>query len=317
MENKGKFPGWWDWTSLVAEQGEEFAAAVRSLTLKDMVGLSRDGFRVTVYETAQEFFLAEALEYIRAWQQATSDNPVGVCGPIGPVEQLPMVARIINDLGINASNGVFAGMDEFVEDGKAIPVDHKLSFAGADRSLCFDRIRQDLRMPDANLFFPTEDVGADSRYVKAWNDAGIKWALTQGGQGNAKHFAFNDPLEQKGLYADRPPTVEEYAALTTRVVDLCPATIIQDARHSNGGEESQIPSQAVTVGPKEVLGRSECISIWHPGHHDNAFGVRLTTYMIANEIVDARVPMSLLARHHNVRFNFLGPCIPNAGVDVH
>jgi glucosamine-6-phosphate deaminase len=46
------------------------------------------------------------------------------------------------------------------------------------------------------------------------------------------------------------------------------------------------------------------VSIWHPGHHDNAFGVRLTALMINRRIVDTSVPMSLLADHPDVVFSY-------------
>ena len=90
-------PDWWDYTTL---EPEILAEAAR-LTANDLVGLSREGFEVTLYDTLEELYCAEALEYVRVWQQATPDNPVGICGPIGPTEQLPLVARIVNDLEIN------------------------------------------------------------------------------------------------------------------------------------------------------------------------------------------------------------------------
>ena len=37
---------------------------------------SRPGFRVVMYDSLEEFYLAEALEYITAWRQSTPDNPV-------------------------------------------------------------------------------------------------------------------------------------------------------------------------------------------------------------------------------------------------
>lgn len=40
-------PGWWDYTTLDRELVKEAA----SLTLKDIEGLSRDGFRVVMYDT--------------------------------------------------------------------------------------------------------------------------------------------------------------------------------------------------------------------------------------------------------------------------
>src|SRR5688500_5449550 len=90
-------PDWWDYTTLDAE----IVAAAARLTPESMLKLSRPGFRVVMYDTLEEFYLAEALEYIHAWKQSTPDSPVGICGPIGPTEQLPLVARIVNELNIN------------------------------------------------------------------------------------------------------------------------------------------------------------------------------------------------------------------------
>lgn len=312
MAVPGKYPGWHDWTGFAAEH-PELCAEVRALTLDDLTNLSRPGFAVRMYDTAQDFFVAEAMEYVKAWKRSTLDNPVAVCGPVGPTEQLPIVAQIINELDIDVRAGFFAGMDEFVENGVAVPESHLLSFKATDMNLCFRRIEPWRRMPDDHLFFPTENI---PEYNHIWEDPGVKIAVTQGGQGWTKHIAFDDPLEAHGQFVFRSPTADEFAELRTRIVNLHPLTLAQDAHHSNGGEISMIPSQAVTVGMYEILTRSDCVSIWHPGHHDNPFGVRLTTYMISKGIADGRVPMSLLARHHNVRFSFLRPMIGNAGVDM-
>src|SRR5437867_3705390 len=90
-------PGWWDYTTLPREMLEE----VSRLTPADMQKLQRDGFRVVMYDTLEDFYLAEALEYIEAWRQATPESPAGICGPIGPTEQLPLVARLVNALDLN------------------------------------------------------------------------------------------------------------------------------------------------------------------------------------------------------------------------
>ncbi|MCK5737474.1 MAG: hypothetical protein KAH21_13400, partial [Spirochaetaceae bacterium] len=78
-----------------------------------------------------------------------------------------------------------------------------------------------------------------------------------------------------------------------------------------GGVVTNIPPKAFTVGPVETW-KSEKVSIWHPGWHDNPFGMRLTTLMISKKIPDSSVPMSLLADHPNVHFHFyrggLGSC---------
>ena len=301
-------PEWWDYTTL---DGEILAEAAR-LDAGDFARLSRPGFRVVLYDTLEEFYLAEALEYVTAWRQATESEPVGVCGPIGPTEQLPLVARLVNELDLSLRHAHFWGMDEWVVDGAEVPVSHPLSFERADRELCFDRIRPELRMPDSHLHFPKADTAA---YRRSW-DAGVRCAVMQGGQGDVKHWAFNDPPRRQGRHTDQPPTPAEYRALATRLVDLHPLTVAQNARTSGGGNVSLVPTQALTVGPVETW-KAEKVSIWHAGMHDNPFGQRLTTLMIARGIADTAVPMSLLADHPNVQFNFYRGGIGSCEVEMH
>jgi glucosamine-6-phosphate deaminase len=140
--------------------------------------------------------------------------------------------------------------------------------------------------------------------------------VMQGGQGEVKHWAFNDPPRREGPYGDQPPAPAEYRKLATRVVDLHPMTIIQNARTSGGGVVTKVPTQAVSVGPVETW-LAEKVSIWHAGCHDNPFGMRLTTWMISRRIADSAVPMSLLAEHPNVQFNFLRSGIGNCEAEMH
>ncbi len=300
-------PGWWDFTTLDTQIFDDAA----KLTAGDMLQLYRPGFSVKFYDTLEDFYLAEALEYINAWRQATEEQAAGICGPIGPTEQLPLVARLVNELEIDLSHAHFWGMDEWVINDKEVSLDNPLGFARADMELCFNRIKPELRMPEKNLHFPKADV---SDYINSWNKA--RCIVMQGGQGEVKHWAFNDPVERKGLYKDNPPSPEEYRKLSTRVVELHPITIIQNARTSGGGVVQNVPSQALTVGPAETW-KAEKVSIWHAGTHDNPFGMRLTTLMIGKKIADSSVPMSLLSDHPNVQFNFYRKGIGSCDVEMH
>ena len=302
-------PDWWDYTTL---DGEILADAAR-LKEKDILRLSRPGFTVHFYETLEEFYLAEALEYVEAWRQSTPDNPAGICGPIGPTEQLPLVARIVNGIGLDLRkhDAHFWGMDEWVEGGKPVPTTHPHSFARADMELCFNRIDKRLAMPKENLHFPTGDLAAYSRSYDQ-----VRCVVMQGGQGEVKHWAFNDPPRRKGKYKDAPPAPAEYRKLATRVTELHPMTIIQNARTSGGGYVAGIPLSAATVGPVETW-KAERVSIWQAGNHDNPFGQRLTALMISKKIPDASVPMSLLADHPNVHFHYYRPGIGKVEAEMH
>jgi glucosamine-6-phosphate deaminase len=300
-------PEWWDYTTLDREILDDAAC----LEAGDLLQLARPGFTVKFYDTLEDFYLAEALEYITAWRQATESHPAGVCGPVGPTEQLPLVARLVNELELDLRHAHFWGMDEWALDGQSVPATHPLSFQKADRELCFDRIKPELCMPETNLHFPTTDL---STYRASWEQA--RCVVMQGGQGEVKHWAFNDPLPRREEYKDHPPSAAEYCKLTTRLVDLHPITLIQNARTSGGGVVQNVPSQAFSVGPVETW-KAEKVSIWHAGTHDNPFGMRLTTLMISKKIADSAVPMSLLADHPNVQFNFYRPGIGTCTAEMH
>lgn len=301
-------PDWWDFTTL----DDEILHDAARLSERDLLSLSRDGFKVVFYETLESFYLAEALEYIQAWKQATPSRPAGICGPIGPTEQLPLVAQIVNAMDVNLKHAHFWGMDEWVLNGRQVQETHPLSFARADRELCFNRIKPELRMPEENIHFPKIE-NLDS-YSASFDE--FRCVLMQGGQGEVKHWAFNDPVKRTGQYSDQPPAPEEYRQLSARVVDLHPMTIIQNARTSGGGQVAEVPTQAMTVGPVETW-KADKVSIWQAGAHDNPFGMRLTALMISKRIPDSAVPMSLLADHPNVQFNYYRPGIGSCEAEMH
>jgi glucosamine-6-phosphate deaminase len=300
--------GWWDFTTL----DEKILRDAAQLTEKDLFQLSRQGFKVVFYETLESFYMNEALEYLAAWKKATSSAPTGICGPIGPTEQLPLVAELVNVLDMSLQNCHFWGMDEWYVDGCEVPTTHPLSFAKADLELCFNRIRPELRMPDENIHFPRANNLAS--YTKSFDE--IRCITMQGGQGDVKHWAFNDPFKREGSYQDEPPSPAEFRKLSARVVNLHPITLAQNARTSGGGYVVGVPKQALSVGPVETW-KSEKVSIWQAGMHDNPFGMRLTAFMISKHIVDSSVPMSLLADHPNVQFNYYRPAIKSVETEMH
>lgn len=301
-------PQWWDYTTLDPLMLNDVA----KLTEKDLLQLSRPGFTVKFHDTIESFYLAEALDYIEAWRHATASEQTGICGPIGPTEQLPLVAMLVNAMEMDLKYCHFWGMDEWVIDGKEVPPTHPLSFAKADMELCFNRIRKDLRMPEDHIHFPS--VADLDKYTDSFKQ--VKCKVIQGGQGEVKHWAFNDPPRRESPYLENPPSPDEYRKQSARVVELHPMTIIQNARTSGGGVVSNIPTKALTVGPVETW-LSERVSIWHAGMHDNPFGMRLTAFMISKGLEDSAVPMSLLSSHPDVTFHYYRPNLGVCDAEMH
>ena len=301
-------PDWWDYTTLDREILDDAAR----LTADDLLGLSRPGFKVVFYDTLEDFYLAEALEYITAWRQATPDTPAGICGPIGPTEQLPLVARLVNELEIDLRHAHFWGMDEWVVDGMEVPVEHPLSF----------RARGHGAMLQPHPSRPA-DAGGEPALPGGRSD-GVQGKLEarplpgdagRPGRGEAlgvQRSAAARPARTK-TRRRRPTSIRK---LETRIVELHPMTLIQNARTSGGGVVQNVPSQALSVGPAETW-KAEKVSIWQAGSHDNPFGMRLTTLMIAKHLPDAAVPMSLLADHPNVQFNFYRHGIGTTSAEMH
>ncbi len=88
------------------------------------------------------------------------------------------------------------------------------------------------------------------RYSQSYDQ--VRCLVMQGGQGEVKHWAFNDPPRRNGASTAEPPSPAEYRQLGTRIVELHPMTIIQNARTSGGGVVSNVPTQAISVGPVET-----------------------------------------------------------------
>lgn len=300
--------GWWDYTTL----DDQILRDAASLSANDINQLERPGFKIVFHDTLESFYLAEALEYIEAWKKATPSGPAGICGPIGPTEQLPLVAQLVNSLELSLKNCHFWGMDEWYADGKEVSEDHPLSFARTDRELLFNAIKPELQMPEENIHFPK--ASSIDEFSKSFDE--IKCVTMQGGQGDVKHWAFNDPFKREGKYKDAPPTPKEFRDLSTRVVNLHPVTLMQNARTSGGGYVVGVPTKAITVGPVETW-KSEKVSIWQAGMHDNPFGMRLTAFMISKKIMDSTVPMSLLADHPNVVFHYYRPALKSVQTEMH
>ena len=202
-------------------------------------------------------------------------------------------------------------MDESVQDGREVSEDFPLIFERTDRELLFDPIRPDLRMPESNIHFPKADT---REYRDSWKLA--RCLVMQGGQGEVKHWAFNAPPRRIAPYADAPMPVNIYRRLSTRITDLHPLTIVQNAHLAADGAFHHVPIRAATVGPIETW-KAEKVSIWHPGFHDTQFGIRLSALMISKGIADTAVPMSLLADHPNVQFNYYRGGLGTCAVEMH
>ena len=181
--------------------------------------------------------------------------------PVGPVDQLPILAGMINEQKISCRGTAFINMDEYLtDDDRWIPKEHLLSFRGYMDRAFYDLLDPVLAPPMENRVFPDpKKPEAIQQLIES--RGGVDACF--GGIGINGHIAFNEPPD-----LGTELSTKEFAALPTRVLSLS-----RETRTINsvtvGGEITVIPSRAITVGMKEILAsrrlRFYCNRHWQSG----------------------------------------------------
>lgn len=206
--------------------------------------------------------------------------------PVGPVDQFPLLARLINQRRIDCRTAVFINMDEYLtDDDQWVPEEHPLSFRAYMRRAFYDLLDPQLAPPPEHRVFPDP---CDPQGIERLIDQRGGVDTCFGGIGINGHVAFNEPPEP-----GEECSVEEFAGLPTRVLSLARETRTINAV-TVGGEISIIPRRAVTVGMKEILAsrslRFYCNRPWQSAVIRRALHGPITP----------ACPASLLRRHPDV-----------------
>jgi glucosamine-6-phosphate deaminase len=211
-----------------AELGRGQPVKVR--VLGDMASVARD---------FAESLLGEILEARHAGRPGTFIIPVG------PVDQFPILANLINEKKVSCRDVVFINMDEYLgEDGQWISEDHPLSFRAYIKRSFYDLLDPSLSpLPENRVFPDPRNPGAIQKLI----DARVVVDACLGGIGINGHVAFNEPPVMDGTVS-----IEEFANLPTRVLELSRETKTINSV-TVGGEISIVPKAAITIGMKEIL----------------------------------------------------------------
>lgn len=201
--------------------------------------------------------------------------------PVGPVDQLPILAAMINDARLDCRGVMLINMDEYLTDADAfVPADHPLSFRGYMDRAFYSLLDPVLAPRLENRVFPDPGKpGAIEQVIAA--RGGVDACF--GGIGINGHIAFNEPPEE-------PMPIDEFAALPTRVLSLARETRTINSVTVGGGLE-MVPRRAVTVGMKEILAarrlRFYCNRPWQSA----------VIRRVLHGPITAACPASLLRRH--------------------
>jgi glucosamine-6-phosphate deaminase len=186
-----------------------------------------------------------ARHFARALFDEISDkSEVTMVLPVGPVDQFPLLAQLVNQARLDCREVAIINMDEYVSGDEWIPIDHPLSFRGYMNRRFYDLLDPELAPRAENRIFPDPQ---NPSMVQEVIEARGGLDVCYGGIGINGHIAFNEPPEP-----GEPFDTDEFASRPTRVLPLTRETITINS-NTVGGELSIIPRLAVTVGMKEIL----------------------------------------------------------------
>ena len=208
--------------------------------------------------------------------------------PVGPTQQYPILAEMVNRLNVSLKNVHFFNMDEYMPSPtETIAKDDPMSFFGRMKREFYGRVRPDLVMPEEQRHFPEPGKEAE---LDALIESLGGVDLCFGGLGINGHVAFNEPPEDAGV------TPDAYAALGTRVLPISRETKTINAYGYQRGDLCGMPEWCITIGMKQILSAKKVyIALNRPWQHGP----------LKHTVLDpesAYVPASLLRRCPEVVF---------------
>ena len=209
--------------------------------------------------------------------------------PVGPTNQYPILARLVNQLRVSLRDVWFFNMDEYmITKDTCIDFEDKMSFHKRMQDEFYARVDADLLMPPEQRNFP--EPGKEVEYDALIESLGGV-DLCLGGLGINGHLAFNEPPEP-GVEI----SAEEYAALGTRVLPISRETQTINAYGYQRGDLRGMPAWCITVGMKPIL---DAKKIYIALNRDWQHGI---FKHVLFDTPTASIPASLLQNHANVTF---------------
>lgn len=209
--------------------------------------------------------------------------------PVGPTQQYPILADMVNRLGVSLKNVHFFNMDEYMLSAEqVIDPEDPMSFHYRMNHEFYDLVDPALVMPESQRHFP--EPGKEAEY-DALIEALGGVDLCLGGLGINGHVAFNEAAEE-----DDPISADGFAALGTRVLPISRETKTINAYGYQRGDLRGMPQWCITIGMRQILeARKIYIALnrpWQNGPFKHAIWDEETP----------QLPASLLRRNPNLTY---------------
>lgn len=204
------------------------------------------------------------------------------------------VADVINRLNVSCRNVHIFTMDEWADqNGNIAPITYRSGFSYSCMKYFYGNIREDIRMPESQIHYPTtENIKDYSEMITETGNGGAD--ICYSGPGWAGHIAFIDPDTAEFACS----SVDEFINMDARVVTLNPMTILQNSLHGVfgcSGDIANVPPRAATIGPADVKRarhRMECHDLSTMGSFSS--WQRMISRLVLYGEVTPLVPASIL-----------------------
>ena len=285
-------------------------ARVRAITRAQITEHANPDFHIRVEDDVDAFYSAFANDIVERIETTRAEGRRCVLIlPVGPVPQFTKAVAMINERRLTMDHVHTFNMDEYADqDGNTAPVTWEGSFKRTMYEVFFDRLDPQLRPPEEQIHFPSTDT------IEGYGEAIAELGgadTCYGGIGWCGHIAFWESHLGREFAGD----LEAYKAAGPRIVELNPMTVMQNALHSFGGDWSNVPPKAATIGPAEILGAARR-SFWLDG--DLGGGVswqRFIARLVAHGPVSEFVPGSLL-QTAPTDYTMLGGVADDVAIDM-
>lgn len=179
--------------------------------------------------------------------------------PVGPTQQYPLLADIINRERIDCRNLFTFNMDEYLDwKGYPIPESHPMSFRACMKNMLWSRIDSNLRLPLTQMYFP------DPRRLEEMDAAFDRYGpadVCYAGVGYHGHVAFNEGIVSRWHKIPE----DEFLAARTHIVAIADDTFVINSVREAGGNCEIIPPFAVTIGMKDILAAKHIEGVFYCG----------------------------------------------------
>ncbi len=238
------------------------------------------GEHLIVMKEIYDYFAEHMFNLIRR----NNENGKETAGifPVGPYQQYPIFAEMVNRERLSLENVWFFFMDEYADiNGVEIPADHYLSLRG-QLFKYFEKIDKKLLPDFSKVFFPlSENLYSYKSLIEAH-----PLDVTYAGVGIHGHLAFNEP--EPGVRNTDP-----------RVVFINDFTVTLNAiRCGVGGDLENFPRRGLSVGMNQLLSADEVILMTRSGIPGIDWATTVARLIVLGEPGDD-YPVTYVRNHRN------------------